>query len=172
MSATRYTARVEGLEAPRALEIEDDGGARYRVRLDGVEHLLDARRLEHGAVSLIVDGRSYGVEFEERGDEVAVLVRDQVIAIDIADERRLRMRAASGRFTVEGRQTVAAPMPGRVVKVLVAPGAAVTAGQPLVVVEAMKMENELKSPGAGRVLEVRVREGENVEGGAALVVVE
>jgi biotin carboxyl carrier protein len=67
---------------------------------------------------------------------------------------------------------VVAPMPGRVVKVLVAPGESVAARQPLVVVEAMKMENELRAPGPGTVREVRVTDGDPVESGAVLVVFE
>jgi acetyl/propionyl-CoA carboxylase alpha subunit len=84
-------------------------------------------------------------------------------------------RAARGGETVAGtssRVTVVAPMPGRVVKVLVGPGDVVTPRQGLVVVEAMKMENELRSPGAGTVTEVRVREGATVEARAVLVVIE
>nr|WP_306414357.1 biotin/lipoyl-containing protein [Corallococcus exiguus] len=82
------------------------------------------------------------------------------------------MRAAAGSFSVEGRQVILAPMPGKVVKVLVAVGEEVKEGQGLVVVEAMKMENELKSPKAGKVTEVFAKEGTAVENNAKLVVVE
>ena len=171
MSVSRYLARGTAEGSPRQIEVEEAGDGQFRVRIDGVEHRIDARPLAHDAVSLIVDGQSFSVEFEENGDDVVVLVRDQIFRIDIADERRLRMRAASSRFTLEGNQSVASPMPGRVVKVLVRAGDEVTEGQALAVVEAMKMENELKAPKAGKVIEVQVSEGQAVEGGAVLVVV-
>ncbi len=141
--------------------------------LDGQVHTVDALPLDHGGVSLIVDHASYSVEMEEIGDgKINVLVRDQIFQIELLDERRLRMRLASGRFRVEGPQTVTAPMPGKVVRVLVRPGQEVKEGEGLVVVEAMKMENELGSPKDGTVKEVFVQEGASVEGGAKLVVVE
>jgi biotin carboxyl carrier protein len=171
MATARYVARLEANAAPRRVEVEEAGDGHYWVRVDDTEHRIDARPLDHGAVSLIVDGQSFSVEFEEKGDDVAVLVRDQIFLIDVADERRLRMRGAASRFTLEGNQTIAAPMPGRVVKVMVKVGDAIAEGQPLVVVEAMKMENELRSPKAGKVVEIRTSEGQAVEGGAALVVV-
>jgi biotin carboxyl carrier protein len=81
------------------------------------------------------------------------------------------LRRAVGKFTAEGPQRVDAPMPGKVVRVLVKQGDEVAEGQGLVVVEAMKMENELKSPKAGKVVELHAVEGAAVESGAKLVVV-
>ena len=133
---------------------------------------MDVISLPHGAVGMLIDGESFDVEFEEHGDEVAVLVRNQVVMIDVADERRLRLRAGAAQFKVEGKQTVCAPMPGKVVKVLVKVGDEVKEGQGLVVVEAMKMENELKSPKSGKVVELLAQEGSAVENNARLIVVE
>ena len=82
------------------------------------------------------------------------------------------MRRAAGGFTVEGKQILASPMAGKVVKVLAKVGDEVRAGQGLVVVEAMKMENELKSPKSGKLVELSAVEGQAVEGGAKLAVVE
>jgi biotin carboxyl carrier protein len=121
---------------------------------------------------MIVEGQSFNVEFDEKGDEVGVLLRGQLTRFDVADERKIRMRAATASFSVEGKQTIAAPMPGKIVKIFVKVGDEVTEGQGLVVVEAMKMENELKSPKAGKVTEVITKEGSTVENGAPLVVVE
>jgi biotin carboxyl carrier protein len=155
-----------------AVEVESLGDGRYAVTLNGARRELESLVLPHGAVSILVEGRSYSVEFDERGDEVGVLLRGQLTRFDVADERKLRLRAATAAFTAEGTQTVSAPMPGKIVKVFVKPGDAVTEGQGLVVVEAMKMENELKSPKAGTVKSVHVKEGVAVENGAPLVVVE
>ncbi|HVE83188.1 MAG TPA: biotin/lipoyl-containing protein [Myxococcales bacterium] len=168
----RYLAQVRGDQDPTPVDVEPLEGGRFAVTVNGARHEVDAIPLSHGAVGLLVDGESFSVEFEERGEEVAVLVRNQVTVVDVADERHLRLRAGAAQFKVEGRQVVCAPMPGKLVKVLVKVGDEVKEGQGLVVVEAMKMENELKSPKAGKVVELLVREGSAVENDARLVVVE
>jgi biotin carboxyl carrier protein len=165
----KYVAAVEGEEVP--VEIEETGESGYAVRVGERALAVDAVNVEGHAVSLLVDGRSYDVDLEEDGEGVNVLVEDEVFRLEMLDERRLRMRAARTHFTVSGPQAVVSPMPGKVARVLVAAGAEVAEGQGLVVVEAMKMENELKSPRAGTVKEVLVKEGQPVEGGAKLVVV-
>ena len=172
MSAKRYLTTVKGAKEQIPVDIEDQGNGRYVLTIDGGRHVVDAVPLEHGAVSLLIDGRSYDVELDEVGDEVQVLVEGQLLAVDVADERALRLRAGAAGFTVTGKVTVSAPMPGKVVRVLVTPGTAVTEGQGLVVVEAMKMENELKSPKAGTVVEVFAKEGSAVEANAKLLTVE
>ena len=165
----RYQATVGGTS--RDLEVERDGPF-LRVTLGGKVHVIDALALGDGGISLIVDGRSFAAEFEEQGEEIAVLLRDSVFSVDIADERRQRMRAASGQLGSEGPQILVAPMPGKIVRLLVKAGDEVAEGQGLIVVEAMKMENELRAVKAGRVKEVAVGVGVAVEGGATLCVVE
>ena len=168
----RYVTRVRGARESVPVDIEDLGDGRYAIRIGGRTHTVDARALEHGAVSLLVDGRSYDVELDESGDEVQVLVDFELLTVDVADERAVSLRAGAAGFSVTGKVLVTAPMPGKVVRVLVAPGAQVTEGQGLVVVEAMKMENELKSPKAGTVVEVFAKEGSVVEANAKLLTVE
>jgi biotin carboxyl carrier protein len=169
-----YFARNLSLQQqePTRVVVERLGEGRYAVTLDGHRYEVDSLQLPHGAVSMIVEDESYSVEFEEKGDEVKVFLRGQVTRFDLADERRLRLRQMTAAFGVEGKQTLFAPMPGKVVKVFVQVGDEVTEGQGLVVVEAMKMENELKAPRAGKVTQVFAKEGTPVENGAPLVVVE
>lgn len=116
--------------------------------------------------------RSYEVVIDRRSNgERLVYVDGTAVPASIVDPRaRLRRRpadAASG-----GPRSIASPMPGRVVKVLVKPGDLVAAHQGLVVVEAMKMENELKAPSAGRVTAVKVSDGMSVDANAVLIVME
>jgi biotin carboxyl carrier protein len=172
MVSQRYYATLKGQKEPIAVELQPAPNGRFLLTVDGRQHEVDAVPLEQGAVSMIIDGDSYNVELEERDDAMIARVADQLVRIDIADERQRRLKMARAGFSVEGKQVVTAPMPGKVVKILVKPGDAVTEGQGLVVVEAMKMENELKSPKAGKVLEILAREGEPVEMDAKLVVVE
>ena len=91
------------------------------------------------------------------------------IPVEVVDERTRAIRAMGGGGAVSDQRTVTAPMPGLVVKVEVEPGQTVRAGQGVVVVEAMKMENELKAPADGIVAEVAVRAGQTVEKGALLI---
>lgn len=168
----RYFAKIQGSEEQLPVDIEPAGEGKYKVTLRDQTHLVDALQLDNGLMSLLIEGNSYGAEFEDQGDDVAVLLRGRVIRVDVADERRLRLRAMSTEFAVTGKQVICAPMPGKVVKVLVKPGQDVEAGQGLVVVEAMKMENELKAPKAGKVVELLAKEGSTVENNAKLVVVE
>jgi len=165
----RYHATI-GAGAPRTVEIEEKEGA-LRIRLDGEAHEVDAVTLQDDSVSLLLDGRSYTLEFEQRGERLGVLLRGSVFEVELLDERRLRMRSASGGLSDTGPQVVVAPMPGKIVRVLVKPGDEVQEGQGLLVVEAMKMENELRAARPGRVLEVSVAEGTAVEAGARLCVV-
>jgi biotin carboxyl carrier protein len=168
----RYFTKLHGQKEAVAVDIEPAGDHRYTLTLQGRSVTVDALALESGALSLLVEGRSYDVEFDEVGDEVLVQVDGQTSRIDVADERRLRLRTGKAGFSVEGKQLIAAPMPGKVVKVLVKLGDEVKEGQGLVVIEAMKMENELKSPKAGKVVELPAREGTAVEINAKLAVVE
>jgi biotin carboxyl carrier protein len=102
-----------------------------------------------------------------------ILVDGQPFRVEIQDEQERRLRAAVGKGDAKpAKRVVTAPMPGKVVKLLVRPGQAVQAGDGVIVVEAMKMENELKAPAAGTVKEVRVEEGRPVSGGDVLVVIE
>jgi biotin carboxyl carrier protein len=173
----RYHAIVAGQE--RLIEVRPQGSS-FRVAIhEGTSEspdprvlIVDAVHLAGHAMSLLVDGRSVRCEVEPAKDgRLAVLVGDEVHSLEILDERHLRLRRASGKFTLEGPQRIDAPMPGKVVRVLVKQGDQVQEGQGLVVVEAMKMENELKSPKAGVVKELHAQEGQPVEAGAKLAVV-
>jgi biotin carboxyl carrier protein len=168
----RYLATLHGHTERVPVDVEDLGDGRLVLVVDGQRHAVDALALDHGAVSLLVDGRSYDVEFDEVGEEVQVQVRGDLFRVDVADERSLRLRAGAAAFQVEGKVTLTAPMPGKVVRILVKQGEVVQEGQGLLVVEAMKMENELKSPKAGTVTELFAREGGTVEANAKLLTVE
>jgi biotin carboxyl carrier protein len=169
---SRYLALLDGGQREVAIEVEDDGPGRYQVRLGGRVLRVDAYRHDHGTLSLIVDTASYAATFDERGAQLRVRVRGTVVPLEILSEARLRMRRAPRTLTVEGRQPLTAPLAGRVLKVLVAPGDTVTQGQPLLVLEALRMENQLRSPRQGTVTGLKVQAGQDVASGELLLSVE
>jgi len=167
-----YVALLDGGRREEPIDVRAIGPGTYEVRLRGQVHVVDAFRHDHGTLSLIVDTSSYSAMLDWRGSAVKVRLRHAVLPLELLDERKLRMRRAAGKLTVDGRQTVTSPVPGRVVKVLCEVGDEVKAGQPVLVVEAMKMENELKSPKDGKVVELHVKAGQAVEGDAKLCAID
>jgi biotin carboxyl carrier protein len=158
----------------RRVSVERTAPGRYRVTVDDRTHRVDAARAGLLGLSLLLDdgsGVSRDVQVAPVGRTGELLVRmdGRLVAASVNGSRA--GRSASGPH-VEGDQTVVAPMPGRVVRVLVAPGDMVAARDGVVVVEAMKMENELRAPKAGRVKNVTVQAGAPVEAGRVLVVIE
>jgi biotin carboxyl carrier protein len=154
------------------VEIEETGRSVYRVSVDGNEFVVDGKKTGRTNYSLIVDNRSFEIEVDNTDDEYRVLVDGRNYRIHLVDERRMRVGGAQSGVELEGRQLISVPMPGKVVAVLVSEGDTVEKGQGLVIVEAMKMENEVRSPIAGTVREIKVSAGETVEGGALLMIVE
>lgn len=136
---------------------------------DGIERAANVEIAEPCVYSVLMDGRSYDARVEDAPDGLAVFIDGYRFEVEVRDPRRLRRR--SGSRGGEGVQTVAAPMPGKVVRVLVQGGDAVEAGQGLLVVEAMKMQNEMKAARAGTVLTLSAKEGATVAAGEVLATI-
>jgi biotin carboxyl carrier protein len=165
----------------RTVSVTRKGGLLH-VDLDGTVHVVDARRVSDGVMSLLLHpaagdaaSRSIDAAFAQRGSNGDLDVHLDGLAIPV----QIRPAGSFGRQKKEGAggsatgpQRITAPMPGKVVRVLVQPGDQVAARQGLVVVEAMKMENELRAARDGRVRDVAVREGQSVDAGAVLMIVE
>jgi biotin carboxyl carrier protein len=114
--------------------------------------------------SLVIDGKSYEAYVYEGEDEWQVLLLGQQYPVSVEDEREKRLKAAAGGLTPEGAEfQLKAPMPGLVVAVAVQQDQQVAKGQVLLILESMKMQNELKAPRAGKVTRIRVKAGETVE---------
>lgn len=154
------------------VEIEEVGRSLYRVAVDGNEFFVDGKKTGLTNYSLIVDNRSFEVDVDITEDEYRVLVDGRSYRVELVDERRVRLGGLQSGIQLQGRQRVSVPMPGKVIEVLVGEGDRVEKGQGLVIVEAMKMENEVRSPIAGEVKQVRVKAGDALEAGALLMVVE
>jgi biotin carboxyl carrier protein len=143
----------------------------WTVTMDGRPMPVDFTRVAD-RWSMLLGGASYEVAIEPgRQGRHVVHVDGRVVPVTVRVPGRGRSGSNSEGPSATGPVSIVSPMPGRVVKVLVAPGDAVLARQGLVVVEAMKMENELRAPRAGTVADVRVREGAPVEANVVLVVI-
>jgi acetyl/propionyl-CoA carboxylase alpha subunit len=153
----------------RAVDIDETAG-RFRLEIDGRTVEGEVLRPEPGTYTFHVGGRVVEAHVSESiGDGLKVQIAGVVTEVLVVNRRR---RAHGTDAGAEGRQTLVAPMPGKVVAVLVEPGAGVTKGQGVVVVEAMKMQNEVRAPKEGTVAEVSVAVGDTVTAGQALAVVE
>ena len=145
-------------------------GNHLRITFAGRTIEADAVEVAAGTYSVLLDGHAYEVRVEPTPRGLRVHAGAREYAIHIADPRAWRGRHG-GAAEAEGRQEVLAPMPGKVVRVLVKQGDSVEAGQGLFVVEAMKMQNEIRSPKKGTVERLLVKEGQPVNSGESLAIV-
>ena len=143
---------------------------RWTCRLDGREIAVDAVLARPDVLSLRIENKAYEVKCERVGSEMHLWVGSVRFAAEVRDPRSLRgrVRAADDH----GPKKLLAPMPGKVVRVLVSQGAEVEAGTGVLVVEAMKMQNEVKSPKKGTVQKILAAEGAAVNAGDVLAIVE
>ncbi len=164
----KLVAKIGDRHHEIVIDRRDDGP--FVVTVDGAQLEADVRALQGGFYSILMRGRSYAISVEAEGGTYSVRRGASKRIVTLTDPGR---RAREGvRGAEDGAVNVVTVMPGKVVRVLVQEGDEVKAGQGLVVVEAMKMENEIASPKAGRIAAVRVEPGRPVEAGATLVVVE
>jgi biotin carboxyl carrier protein len=141
----------------------------YRVELDGEVHLVDAVKLEDDFFTVLNGPRSYEVSVEAKRDGYHVRHGAAQRLVRFVEPGRAGREAVGA---AEGPEQIVSVMPGRVARVLVEVGAKVEAGQGIVVVEAMKMENEIAAGKAGTVASIAVEPGQTVEGGGLLAVIE
>jgi biotin carboxyl carrier protein len=157
------------------------GGVTHNVEIaqaDGkLQFLLDGKPLEADAVevargiySILIGGESFEVRTEAAAGKLRVISRGREMFAEVRDPRQWRRRGRAA-LEAEGRQQIIAPMPGKIIRVLVKAGDAVETGQGLLVVEAMKMQNEIRSPKSGTVERLSVAEGQTVNAGEVVAVV-
>lgn len=154
----------------RSVDFERDHG-HWKVSMDGQPVDADVEEIDPHSVSVLLDGQSYTVQITQTPDGFLKLhTALQEFTAEAADPRAWRGRRHGGA-EVQGQQLVAAPMPGKVIRVLVGVGDKVEAGQGLIVVEAMKMQNEIRSPKTGTVERLSAKEGQAVTSGEVLCVI-
>jgi biotin carboxyl carrier protein len=162
-----YDVTIEGKNY--RLELNYSEG-RWECRLDGRAMQIDAVLARRDVLSLIIDGRAYEIKRERTATDLHLWVGSVRYAAQLRDRRSLRSRASADDG--KGPRKLIAPMPGKIVRVLVEENAEVDAGQGLLVVEAMKMQSQIKSPKKGVVRKMVATEGASVSAGDVLAVVE
>ena len=144
----------------------------YKIVIDDEEHIIDGRRLTGHMYSLIVENKSFTVDVAEKDDEYTVAYEGKSFQVGVLDERKARRGGAGANLGEAGEKDVCSMMPGKVVELLVQAGEAVEKDQGVIIIEAMKMENEIRAPVAGTVKAVHVEAGQAVESGELLVELE
>lgn len=166
MAAT-YRLILDGKD--HQVAVEDRDGA-TTVTIDGRTYHADLQRVDGPLFSLLLDGMSFEVVAQERPDGSEVVIGDRSFEIEIERPGRRRGRTAAGAAS-GGALQIKAPLTGSVLEVPVAVGEAVAAGQVMIVLESMKMNNEIRTPRDGAVTEIHVRPGDRVERNALLVTI-
>lgn len=151
--------------------VEDSGIAQFKVVVGEDEVKVDAHRVEPNTWSIIVDNRTYEADLVVSEEAIEVHIRGDMYPLKVINEQRKALRRA-GEIAEGGKQLLTAPMPGKVIKILVDEGEEVGAQQGLIIIEAMKMENEFKSSAPGKVKEVFISEGDVVDSGDKLLLIE
>ena len=165
-----YDIELDGRKHRLSLQPTTDAD-RYRVLLDDQAYEVDAYLLQPGVLSLLIEGKSYRILLDARPTGSAIVQGEQRMPYTLDDPRSLRSRANADAGGA-GTRSVTAPMPGRIVRILVRTGEIVEARQGLIVIEAMKMQNELKAPKAGTIARISVEAGATVQAGEVLLVIE
>jgi biotin carboxyl carrier protein len=156
-------------ETTELVEVSGEAG-RYRLTIGSEVWEVDGRLTAQGIYSLLVGGVSYVADVWDQDGACVVDVGAERYVVQVEEHTRyiIRTRGAAGG---QSARTLVAPLPGRIVKVAVKPGDRVEKGATLLVIEAMKMENEFKAGASGTIAEVRVEPGQAVNGGEVLIVI-
>lgn len=166
----KFVATIDGEKREFHAELAGDG--RITVFMADKVTELDVSRIGEDHYLALVGNKVHHLGFTRQGCEWQAYEDGEVLSFELRDEKMLLRDSLGGALGGGGGGEVKSPMPGRVVKILVEAGTAVKAGDPVVVVEAMKMENEFKAKKAGTVKEIKVKPGDTVEGGAILLTIE
>ncbi len=145
---------------------------KFAVELNGKKIEVDLIHSEHSLYSLLINGKSYEVNLNNKNGDCSIHINGEHYHISIVNEKKKSKIKKTGFDDTAGKQVINASMPGKVIKVLIKEGDDVEDGQGLIVLEAMKMENEIEAPRKGKITSILVNEGDTVEGGVKLLIIE
>jgi biotin carboxyl carrier protein len=163
----KYITTINNTEYEIVVDQDDE------ILVNGERYAIDFQQLPDGGVtSLLLNNRSYEAMVEEQEDDWAVLLRGELYSVNVQDERAYRLAKARGKETaVSGDATIKSPMPGIIIATPIAEGEPVQKGDKIIILESMKMENELRAPRDGIVARLQVKPGDSVEKGQTLAVI-
>jgi biotin carboxyl carrier protein len=164
----RYNIRLSGRTYRLDLQRKEE---HWQCRLDGRDISIQAVLISVDTLSILFGGKSFEVKQEPTGDGIVVFIQGTRYEVSIEDPRSWRGRTRAAREEA-GPQKLIASMPGKVVRVLAQEGDTIFSGQSIAVVEAMKMQNEIRSPGAGVLKKLLAHEGMKVDAGEVLAIIE
>lgn len=157
--------------AERKSDSDNSGESSWNVRLDGREISVNTLQAGENRLSLILNGKSFEVRQQRVGGNLQVFVGNKAFQVVVRDPRSLRNRKQTASAEA-GPQKVIASMPGKVVRVIAVEGQKISAGQGIVVMEAMKMQSELRSPKEGTLTKLHATVGMNANAGDVLAIVD
>jgi len=164
----KYIAEVNGTEY--VIEINSE----TEVVINGKPHVIDFQAIRQSlSFSMLVDGKSYETNIYQDDGEWEVCLRGRCFQVKVEDERERRLRMAAGQTSIQkGKFTLQSPMPGLVIDIQVKVGDEVKEGQVLLILESMKMQNELKAPRDGKIDRIQAKINDNVERKQNLLILE
>jgi biotin carboxyl carrier protein len=164
-----YRVEMERTENPAGRE--NSGPVSWNIRLDGREISVNCLRIGDNSLSLIANGESFETRIDRSGEALTIFLEGKPYHCIVHDPRSLRSSKRTGTHEA-GEQRITASMPGKVVRVLARAGEAIQAGQGILVIEAMKMQNEVRAPKAGTLKSIVAQQGANVNAGEVLATIE
>ncbi len=168
----KYYAKLKDSEQEFEIEVDEtDNKSCFNVSIDGKKHDVDFHKTNNNLYSIIIDNKSYEVDISQDGTQFDILRNGDNFNVELMDEMK-KMLKEKESLALSGKQILEAQMPGAIQKVLVNIGDEVKEGEPLLILIAMKMENEISSPISGTVKEIFVKEADTVGSGDKLVIIE
>ncbi|MBI9072073.1 MAG: biotin/lipoyl-binding protein [Melioribacteraceae bacterium] len=164
----KLVSRLGGEE--NIVDVTKLDSGKYKVIIDGEEMIIDVPHINHDKINILYDNKSLDYSYLKSEDMYELNYMDKNFEIELYDERRFNLRKAE--FSNSGPEKIKSSMPGKIVKLEVSEGDLVEAGQGILIMEAMKMENEVKCAKAGIIKKIYVKEGDAVEKSTVLVEIE
>lgn len=165
----KFIARIQGRTVP--IDVEKDNG-RYQLTLNGKSLSVDAIRTGPLSFSILVEGRSNEIELEKKGNQYSVFFYNDLIEFELYEARKFRAVELTKKSGPAGPLKITAPMPGKIVRIMAQENSQVSEGEGLLIMEAMKMQNEIKAPRPGVVRKIHAKEGEPVSAQQILMLLE